>query len=120
MKVGIFFKVESQFLTDAVTVAEGETYGEAVQYGGHYDFHELLVPMTPLERRFKSRDYDFYPRGRVVFFPATDLFRLYIDPCLTQDDIKRLKEWFKLTTSQCETATDEHYHCASCNKNYVS
>jgi hypothetical protein len=120
MKVGIFFKIENQFLTDAVPIADGEPYGEAVQYGGHYDFHELLIPATPFERRFKARDYDFYPRGRVVFFPATNLFRLYIDPCLAQDDIKRLTELFELTAAQIEIATDEHYRCARCNKNYVA
>ncbi len=70
MKIGIFFKVEARFLIDAVSVDSGEPYGAAIQHGGHYVFHESLVPMNPLERRFKSRDYDFYPRGRVVFFPV--------------------------------------------------
>jgi hypothetical protein len=120
MKVGIFFKVENEFLTDAVPVSAGEPYGEAIQHGGHYEFHELLVPATPLERRFKARDYDFYPRGRVVFFLATNSFRLYIDPCLAQDDITRLIELFELTDSQVETAADEHYRCARCNKNYIA
>jgi hypothetical protein len=120
MKVGIFFKIENECLIDAAPVTNGEPYGDAIQYGGHYDFHEHLIPATLIERRFKARDYDFHPRGRVVFFPAKNLFRLYIDPCLTQDDIKRLTELFELTDAQIETATDEHYRCARCNKNYVA
>ena len=120
MKVGIFFKVINMFLTDAVTVADGEPYGEAIQYGGHYDFHEQLIPVTSFEQRFKVRDYDFYPRGRVVFFHITNLFRIYIDPCLFQDDIQHLVELFELTDAQYETTKDEHYRCEHCNKNYVA
>jgi hypothetical protein len=56
----------------------------------------------------------------VVFFSETNLFLLYIDPCLDQDDIKQLVELFELATSQIETATDEHYRCAHCNKAYVA
>ena len=66
MKVGIFFKVGNEFLIDAVPVADGEPYGEAVMHGGHYEFHERLIPSTPLQRRFRACDYDYYPRGRVV------------------------------------------------------
>jgi hypothetical protein len=120
MKVGIYFKIDNEFLRDAVPVADGEPYGVAIQHGGHNEFHELLVPATLPERRFKSHDYDYYPRGRVVFFPATNIFRIYIDPCLGQDDIQRLIELFELAAAQIETATDEHYRCARCNKAYVA
>lgn len=120
MKVGIFFKVENQFLIDAVPVSKGEPYGEAIQYGGHYDFHEQLVPVTPLEFRFKARDYDFHPRGRVVYFPSSNLTRIYIDKCLGKEDTKQLLVLFDLSTSQIEIAMDEHYCCACCNKFYVT
>lgn len=69
MKVGIFFKVAEDFLIDAVPVDAGEAYGEAVGHSGHYDYHEHLCPTEPNGRRFKAHDYDYFPRGRVVFFP---------------------------------------------------
>ena len=119
MKVGIFFKIENEFLSDSVPVADGEPYGDAIQHGGHYEFHETLVPKTSLEHRFKSHDYDYYPRGRVVFFPAGNTFRLYADHCLTSDDLRQLVALFELSEVKTETAKDEHYRCARCNRGYV-
>lgn len=119
MDVGIFFKIGREFIIDAVTVANGEPYGEAIQHGGHYDFHAGLKPTTAVQRNFKAHDYDFYPRGRVVFFPPTNTFRLYVDPCLTKQDLSRLKELFQLTGVTTEVALDMHYRCANCNKEYV-
>jgi len=119
MKVGIFFKIENEFLIDSVKVENGEPYGESITYGGHYEYHEKFVSSKPLELRFKIRDYDYYPRGRVVFNSVTNMFRLYVDPCLTPDDIIQLIELFDLDSSQVDIAGDEHYRCARCNRAYV-
>ena len=43
-------------------------YGNAIQHGGNEQFWEDLVPHTRIERQFKSHDYDYFPRGRVVLF----------------------------------------------------
>jgi len=119
MKVGIFFKVSNEFLLDAVPVEAAEPYGEALQFGGHYDYHELLRPALQLERSFKAHDYDYFPRGRVVFFPKRNTFALYTDPCLTPDDISRLIKLFDIEGQATEVAGDEHYRCAKCNKSYL-
>lgn len=115
-KVGIFFKVGTDIIIDAVPLSEGEPYGEAIQYGGHYDFHESHAPSTPHEHRFKAHDYDFYPRGRVVYFPKSSAFVLYTDPCLTPDDLTgasaysvsmaRPSKWPKMNTTAVPTATN--------------
>jgi len=118
-KVGIFFKVGNDFLIDAVLLADGEPYGDAIGYSGHYDFHESLEPSTPHERRFKAHDYDYYPRGRVVCFPKKNSFNLYTDPCLTPDDINRIMNLFALDGQTVEVAGDEHYRCSTCNKFYL-
>lgn len=119
MKVGIYFKVQKGFIIDAVPVEAGEAYGEAIGHSGHYDFHERLIPTMPNERSFKTHDYDYYPRGRVVFFPGRNTFILYADPCLTPDDINRVKNIFGLDGHVVEVADDEHYRCAGCNEFYV-
>jgi hypothetical protein len=119
MDVGIFFKVSNDFLIDSVALEAAEPYGEAIQYGGHYDFHEYLHPAQPAERRFKSHAYDFYPRGRVVFFPSRNVCRVYVDPCLTKDDINRVIVLFRLEGQTVEIAGDEHYRCSICNKSYL-
>lgn len=119
MKVGIFFKIENEFLVDSVSVDNGEPYGESITYGGHYEYHQNFVPTKPLERRFKVRDYDFSPRGRVVFNTVSNIFIIYVDPCLKSDDINCLINLFELDGQDVEIAGDEHYRCAHCNKNYV-
>jgi hypothetical protein len=119
VNVGIFFKIANDFLIDSVPVEEGEPYGDALQYGGHYDFHDSLHPTVPLERRFKGHDYDNYPRGRVVYFPKRNEFTLYADPCLTPDDINRIIDLFSLDGQSVEVTADEHYRCSRCNRFYL-
>lgn len=119
MKVGIFFKVANDLLIDSTTLETAEPYGEALQYGGHYDFHETLEPSTPVERRFKSHDYDYYPRGRVVFFPKLNKFILYADPCLIEEDMVRVITIFGLDGQVVDVASDEHYRCKNCNSFYA-
>jgi hypothetical protein len=119
MNVGIYFKVSREFLIDAVPVEAGEVYGEAICHSGHYDYHENLRPTEPVESQFKAHDYDYYPRGRVVFFPGRKTFILYADPCLTPDDISQVKTLFGLEGQIVEVADDEHYRCAGCNKYYM-
>lgn len=117
--IGIFFKIDTDFIIDAVPLTDGEPYGDAIGYSGHYDYHENLVPSTPSERRFKAHDYDFYPRGRVVAFPNKISFTLYTDPCLTPDDISQLINQFALDGQTVEVAGDKHYRCSHCNKFYL-
>lgn len=119
MKVGIFFKVNHQFLVDAVEVEHGEIYGVAIQHGGHYELWENLVPKNLHERQFKLHSYDYYPRGRVVYFIKRQIYRLYLDPCFIEEDIYFLLQLFDLINQQFEIAEDEHYRCARCNPYYL-
>ena len=119
MKVGIFFKVENGLLLDVVPLEAGEAYGDSIGYSGHYDFHENMRPRAPIERLFKSHDYDYYPRGRVVYFPKGNTFTLYTDPCLTTEEISQVKNLFDLKGQIVVVAEDEHYRCARCNRHYV-
>jgi len=118
MKVGVFFKVSGGFLIDAVSLEAGEPYGDAIEYGGHYNFHEKCDPSTVQEHRFRLHDYDYYPRGRVVYFPKKNVFILYIDPCLSKDDVQQIICLFRLQGQTVEVTYDEHYRCAGCNVSY--
>lgn len=119
MHVGIFFKVADEFILDSVGLEAAEPYGEALQHGGHYDFHESLRPPDPVGRRFKAHAYDFYPRGRVVYFPGRNAWTLYADPCLTREDIGHVIALFGLDASVVDVAADEHYRCSRCNRSYL-
>lgn len=118
-KVGIFWCVDGIIVSDAVSLKRGEPYGGAVQYGGHYDFHESLEPVNPHEYRLKAHDYDYYPRGRVVFFTIKNCFALYADPCLSVEDIQKVTSLFGLEKQTVEIRGDDHYRCASCNAAYL-
>lgn len=118
-KVGIFWRVDSIIVSDTVSLKQGESYGGAVQHGGHYDFHESLEPANPHEYRLKAHDYDYYPRGRVVFFTIKNCFALYADPCLSVEDIQKVTSLFGLEKQTVEIRGDDHYRCASCNAAYL-
>jgi hypothetical protein len=120
--VGIFFLVGDTWLIDAVPVADGEPYGDAVEHGGHYDLWEAMKPRTPAERRFAAHDYDYFPRGRVVYFPTTKTYRVYVDNCLTSAQRAELLVEFALAgESAMFEGNDDgtHYVCATCSRNYL-
>jgi len=116
--VGIYFVVKGNILHDSVDLAQAEPYGDALQHGGHNDFHEALRPQSPIERLFKSKPYDYFPRGRVVYFQQTKKFRIYLDKCLDEATIEQIVNVFSLTSQDIEKEHDQHYKCAGCNRNY--
>jgi hypothetical protein len=119
-KVGIFFFVDSAILFDRVPVERGDPYGNAVQYGAHYEFWNSLRPKTSTETKFKARAYDAFPRGRVVYFPEKDEYFIYYDECLRINvDLKVVAEKFQLEESHVEFANDEHYKCSKCNPYFM-
>ena len=118
-QVGIYWFIDNEVIKDAVPYKEGEPYGEAIQHGSHYEFWEALQPTTEIERKLKSRAYDAYPRGRVVFFPARKAFCIYLDRCLDSDDSIRIDEAFEIEDFDIEYGDDEHYRCAGCNPFFV-
>ena len=116
-KVGIFFVVNGDLVIDAVPLGQGELYGDTVGFSGHYDYWEALVPTNTTEQLFKSHGYDYFPRGRVVYFKESSSFRLYADRCMKKADVEKVAESFQLPAYRL--ARDEHYQCARCNSGYV-
>jgi hypothetical protein len=116
-KVGIFFVVNGDLVLDTVPLEQGHSYGDSVGFSGHYDYWEALAPTNATEHLFKSHAYDYYPRGRVIYFNETSSFRLYADRCMTKADIEKVAAVFQLPVYRL--ARDEHYQCAGCNSGYV-
>lgn len=117
--VGIYFVVKGIILHDSVPLEHAEPYGEALQHGGHNDFHEALRPRSPIEQLFKSKPYDYFPRGRVVHFPKDNIFRLYFDRCVTEAKLQKIIKEFALNGLNVQLERDEHYQCAKCNRHYL-
>lgn len=117
VKVGIFYIVQDHLLMDAAPLEQGEQYGDAVNFSGHFDYWGALSPSSALEQLLKNHAYDYFPRGRVVYFRRTDCFKLYADRCITKAEIEKIAIAFQLPTYQL--AKDEHYQCAICNPVYL-
>ena len=115
--IGIFFVVNGRLIGDFVSMQDGESYGDALGFGGHYEFWENLVPVNPIEHLFKDHPYDYFPRGRVIYFNRHKRYTVYADPCLKKADIKNLIAPFELIAYQL--ARDEHYQCSNCCQNFL-
>jgi len=124
-KVGIFWFIakdgEDSLIMDAVPYPKGEPYGDTIQHGEHYNFWKMLEPETIPEIVFKSRAYDAYPRGRVVFFSEVRTFCNYLDRCLSVGNLTTVCEVFGLVSDKFRITfnDDEHYQCAICNRNWT-
>jgi hypothetical protein len=116
-KVGIFFVVDDHLLADAVLLEHGDPYGDTIGYGSHYDFWDSLTPKSGIERRFKARAYDAYPRVRVVHFTREKRFVLYSDKCLRRGKLMWVAQQF--CVAEPMLPRDEHYQCAVCNPLFV-
>ena len=114
-KVGMFWCVGEKVIGEAVSLSQAEPYGDALQHGGHYDFWCGLKPQTIAERQLKSHAYDFYPRGRVVYFQTRQQFRLYVDGCVKSRNRVNILKFFGLVGDLIEIEMDAHYQCARCN-----
>lgn len=118
-KVGMFWCVGETVIGEAVPLSRAEPYGDALQHGGHYDFWRELKPQTVAERQLKSHAYDYYPRGRVVYFQSRQQFRLYMDGCMSPGNRAKVINFFGLDGVQCEIEMDAHYQCSGCNRRFM-
>jgi len=119
IKVGIYWSVNDVIVGNAVYLHEADEYGDAIQYGGHYEFWEKLKPSNDAELKLKAHAYDYYPRGRMVCFPQRNKVRLYVDRCMDNDVINEALDFFEHQEYRIEIENDEHYQCAECNRHYL-
>mgnify|MGYP000913861461 FL=1 len=117
--VGIFFVVNSHILIDAVPLAQAEQYGNTLGYGGHYEYWENLQAINAEQKIFKTRAYDAFARGRVVYFVKQQYYVVYTDECLTRAILTKIAHAFDLPPKQIKWARDEHYQCANCFIDYL-
>jgi hypothetical protein len=116
MKIGIFFFLDGKVMMDAVPVVMGKSVGDAIQYGNHFEFWKSLQPKTSTEQSFKEWPYYSFPRGKVVYVPGKQVFRIYSDSCLNDKDIESVTKYFGLDDSMVQIDNDNLYQCAKCNE----
>ena len=110
--VGIFFWVNDEFLFHGCKVEAAEEYGDFRVYDkSHFEIWD--------EFYFQKyhKDYDYFPRGRVVYDMTTESFVIYKDNCIGGDEMKVFLENYEKV--RCRVERDEHYQYHMCNSNYV-
>jgi len=110
-QVGLFFVVEGKLLLHACDLADGEKCGYFINYPeSHNDVWEREYYPKYLV------DFDYFPRGRIIFNRKTGLYLLYHDVCVTVE-ASGLRG--RYPEEECDLVLDEHYQCHQCNRHYV-
>lgn len=121
--VGIFWGIPEPggswtILVDAISLAEAEPYGDFLTHPrGHYEVWSRWqkTRSAPAANRFivqsiADHEYEFFPRGRIVYNTETGSFILYADRRLQQEaTIARIASEFGLATGTYTIRSDEHY-----------
>lgn len=112
--IGLFFYVEGKLLAYKVALEDAEVYGDFLTSPVSHDtvWHKGVGLNRPV-------DFDYFPRGRVVYNKKQEKYIVYIDRCLdTPEHIAEILKAFGLVDCQQTIAFDEHYQCHRCNKEY--
>jgi hypothetical protein len=121
--VGIFWSIPAPdrswtILVDATSLADAEPYGEFLTHArGHYQVWSRWqrTRMAPVDDRFirqavADHEYEFFPRGRIVYNTLTRTFILYADRRLQQKaTIATIADEFGLTGGTFVVRSDAHY-----------
>ena len=110
-RIGLFFVMNGKLLLHTCPLADGELYGDFINYLESHD----AVWRRVYYRKYRV-DFDYFPRGRIIFNRATKLYLLYHDPCIA-NEAEALRGRFP--EGKCVIGLDEHYQCHKCNRGYV-
>ncbi len=120
--VGIFWVVPdgrgTEILTEATPLAAAEPYGDFLTHSrGHYEVWEAWQRLGPagLARRglpaaIAFREYEEFPRGRIVYDTRERLFVVYADRKLQNPAmVARIIAGFGLDGERTAVRSDAHY-----------
>ena len=100
---------ENYFLIHKCENEESELYGDFLNFPeSHMDIWEKYY-----KNKYKV-DFDYYPRGRVVYNTKEDCYYIYHDKCIK--DLEEILKYYQNTNYKI--CTDFHYQCHNCNKQY--
>ena len=106
----LFFLVNGELLLHRCSLNDAEPYGIFLNFPySHYDIWN-----DNYEQKY-GVEYDYYPRGRVVYRKSDNTYIIYYDKCMEQyvDIVKN-----KYLGEKIEIGYDEHYQCHICNEDY--
>ena len=109
---------QDRLVIDSTSLAEAESYGDFLTHPrGHYETWEGWRQLGPagLVRRglptiIAWHEYEYFPRGRVVFNTRSGRFILYADGKLRRPaTLPRVLGMFNLDPTRCDVRSDPHY-----------
>lgn len=110
MDVSLFFVVNGKFLIHCCKKENGEKYGDFINYPQSH--------MEIWDKYYYKKyhvDFDYFPRGRVVYNIKENKYYVYHDKCIKDlSNIVGTEDKEKI-----EIREDFHYQCYKCNKNYI-
>lgn len=109
--VGLFFVVHNELLLHSCTLNDAEKYGDFL----NYPFSHEKVWLSHYKNKHRV-DFDYFPRGRIVYNRVKQQSILYYDGCI-KSEAKKIQSLFPSKT--CIIARDEHYQCHKCCEGYV-
>lgn len=108
--VNLFFLVNNEFLIHKCNNEDAEKYGDFLNYPeSHFEVWE---------KNYASKyhvDFDYFPRGRVVYNIQEKCYYIYHDKCI-KDLTEIIKDYENENYKIC---LDFHYQCKKCNKDYI-
>lgn len=108
--VGIFFITPNGVILHLVPREDGEHYGDFINYPySHDDIWEKYY------HKMYSVDFDFFPRGRIIYHKPDRRYWVYYDGC-SGGIPSTLSLYFNTKRWRCKR--DEHYKCYWCNPEY--
>ncbi|MDD4346804.1 MAG: hypothetical protein PHZ11_07970 [Desulfitobacteriaceae bacterium] len=110
-QVGLFFIVRSGLLLHSCKLADGEPCGSFLNYPFSHD----KVWWEHYQKKYHV-DFDYYPRGRIVYNKAEQRYILYYDGCIENEAEEMLS---RFSGNTCQLSHDEHYQCHMCCDGYV-
>lgn len=112
-RVGIIFLVGDRLFTESAPTAEGEVYGDHINYQPGHD--EFWARLQTDGRVPCDEEYFGVPRGRAVFSRRTGQYFLYLDRCIIKKPgiVRAIRRRLNLPSS-AEILPDAHCRCPTC------
>lgn len=106
-KVGAFYFIGNHIVSNNIDMRDGDSYGDYVNYSSHWDLWKSFLRVYP---EYKYLDYDYFPRGRVVFDKKNWKYVLYIDDKIkSKEYLDKIETHYNLSKGSYEFGNDEHY-----------
>jgi len=109
--VGIFFCVNGKTLLHTCSLDDASHYGDFLNYPLSHD-----AVWSKYYQGTYGVDFDYWPRGRIIYNIAEEKFILYYDACAEKEAVELKKQY---GDAHIDIEKDEHYQCHKCNSDYA-